>query len=123
MVPAFLLPENVSREDGHGPVIEIGASGKHLLLTLGITRILEQESLDVTIAGSADGETWQTLMTFPQKFYCGTYSLLLDLRRHPGVRHLRANWKMGRWGRGDQKPLFGFYLFAEEAKLKVAGAA
>ena len=123
MVPAFLLPEHVAREDGHGPVIEIEASNNHLLLTLGITRILEQESLDVTISGSADGETWQTLITFPQKFYCGTYSLLLDLRRHPGVRHLRANWKMGRWGRGDQKPLFGFYLFAEEAKLKVAGAA
>ena len=29
------------------------------MLTLGITRILEQESLEVTIWGSSDGEKWE----------------------------------------------------------------
>ncbi len=124
MIPVFLLPEFVTREDGHGSKIPLdSASGKLLMLTLGITRIVEQESLDVTIHGSADGETWHPIGSFPQKFYCGTYSLLLDLSRHPEIREIRAHWKMGRWGRGDQKPLFGFYLFAEEANRKVAGAA
>jgi hypothetical protein len=124
MIPAFLHPEQVVREDGHGPAISIeNVKSDRLLVTLGITRIVEQESLDVSIWGSADGSEWRPLAAFPQKFYCGTYSLLLNLSQHPDVRYLRAQWKMGRWGRGDQKPLFGFYLFAEEAIAKQAGAA
>ena len=55
-----------------------------LLLTLGITRIIEQESLDLTIWGSANGDTWTQIAAFPQKFYCGTYSLLVDLTTAPG---------------------------------------
>lgn len=122
MVPVFLLPEQIAREDGQGAVVALDAfQGKTVLLTLGINRIVEQESLDVSIAGSSDGEHWQTLVTFPQKFYCGTYSLVLPLEKHPEVRQLRAQWKMGRWGRGDQKPLFSFYLFAEESKAALAG--
>jgi hypothetical protein len=124
MIPVFLLPEFVMREDGHGASIALDSSEhKTVLLTLGITQIVEQESLDVAICGSADGETWQQLCAFPQKFYCGTYSLVLDLARYPNIREIRAQWKMGRWGRGDQKPLFGFYLFAELAGRKMAGAA
>ena len=124
MVPTFLLPENVALADGVGAEIALGAAGgKPLLLTLGITRIIEQESLDVAIYGSADGEKWEPLTSFPQKFYCGTYSLLLDLKRRPEIRSLRAQWKMGRWGRGEPTPLFGFYLFADETKAQVAGAA
>ena len=124
MVPAFLFPENIAREDGHGAEISIGDSrSRSLLLTLGITRILEQGSLDVSIWGSADGQTWQPLASFPQKFYCGTYSLMLDLSRRLEIRYLRAQWRMSRWGGGDSKPLAGFYLFAEGAKMQVAGAA
>jgi hypothetical protein len=124
MVPAFLFPENIAREDGHGAEISLGESrAMSLLLTLGITRFLEQGSLDVSILGSADGQAWQPLASFPQKFYCGTYSLMLDLSRRGEIRHLRAHWRMSRWGGGDSKPLAGFYLFAEEAKMQVAGAA
>ena len=123
MIPGFLLPEQIAREDGHGVAIALDAlAGKTMLLTLGVNRIIEQESLDVTVAGSPDGEHWRPLVTFPQKFYCGTYSLLLNLSKDPDVRFLRAHWKMGRWGRGEQQPLFGFYLFIEEAKV-MAGAA
>jgi len=41
------------------------------LLTLAITNIIEQESLDVSIFGSADGATWdpKPVAAFPQKFY------------------------------------------------------
>ena len=124
MVPAFLFPENIAREDGHGAEISIGDSrARSLLLTLGITRILEQGSLDVAIWGSADGQAWQPLASFPQKFYCGTYSMMLDLSRRLEIRYLRAHWRMSRWGGGDSKPLAGFYLFAEVAKMQVAGAA
>ena len=124
MIPSFLLPEQVAREDGQGAVVALdGFTGKTVLLTLGINRVVEQESLDVSIQGSPDGEHWRTLAAFPQKFYCGTYSLLLDLAKDADVRQLRARWKMGRWGRGDQKPLFGFYVFVDAAKVSLAGAA
>ena len=124
MVPAYLFPESIAREDGHGAEIPVGDSrARSLLLTLGITRFLEQGSLDVSIWGSADGHAWQPLASFPQKFYCGTYSLMLDLSRRREIRYLRAHWRMGRWGGGDSKPLAGFYIFAEEAKMQVAGAA
>ena len=123
MLPAFLIPENIAREDGQGSEIALeAAAGRPLLLTLGITRILEQQSLDVSILGSPDGVAWEVLASFPQKFYCGSYAMLLDLSHRPGVRKLRANWKMGRWGRGDQKPQFGFYLVAQEAKVQVAAS-
>jgi len=124
MVPAFLFPEGIAREDGHGAETPLDDSrGRSLVLTLGITRVLEQESLDVSIWGSADGQAWQPLASFPQKFYCGTYSLMLDLSRRLEIRYLRAQWRMSRWGGGDSKPLAGFYLFAEVAKMQVAGAA
>ena len=124
MIPTFLLPDQIAREDGQGAVVALDASrGKTVVLTLGINRIVEQESLDVTILGSPDGESWQTLASFPQKFYCGTYSLLLPLERHPEVRQVKAQWKMGRWGRGDHAPLFGFYVFADLAQATLVGAA
>src|SRR6266849_7381519 len=124
MVPAFLFPDSIAREDGHGAETSLGDSrGRSLLLTLGITRIVEQESLDVSIWGSADGHAWQLLASFPRKFYCGIYSLILDLSRRCEIRYLRAHWRMGRWGGGESKPLAGFYLIAEEAKMQVAGAA
>ncbi len=125
MLPNFLVPEQIVREDGTGPELELGPSqGKPLLLTLGITRIIEQESLDVSVWGSADKSSWgaKPLVSFPQKFYCGTYQILLDLSRSPEVKYLRAQWKVNRWGRGDPKPMFGFYVFAEEAAEQPAAA-
>jgi hypothetical protein len=116
MLPAFLVSETVVREEGSGPILELGpCQGKPLLLTLGITRIIEQESLDVSVWGSPDKATWgdKPLLVFPQKFYCGTYQLPLDLTANPEVKYLRAQWKVSRWGRGDPTPLFEFYLFAQ----------
>jgi hypothetical protein len=124
MLPSFLLPEAVIREDAEGPVVGLGpAQGKLLLLTLGITRIVEQESLDVAIWGSPDQVNWgaKPLASFPQKFYCGTYQLLLDLSEHADVQYLKAKCKLSRWGRGEPKPLFGAYLFSQEAQSRAAG--
>ncbi len=118
MLPDFLVPETVTRQNGTSPEVELGvSSGKQLLLTLGITRIIEQESLDIEVWGSSDRTTWgdKPLLKFPQKFYCGTYSLLLSLESHPQVKYLRVNYKLNRWGRGEPTPLFGFYVFVQDA--------
>ncbi len=122
MLPNFLIPEAVIREDGEGPVIDAGSSkGKLLLLTLGITRIIEQESLDISVWGSPDQTSWgaKPLASFPQKFYCGTYQLLVDLTEQPDVRYLRVKYRVNRWGHGAPKPLFGVYLFAQETETRV----
>jgi hypothetical protein len=122
MAPCFLLTEQTIRQDGSGPVLDLRDSSQQtLFLSLGITRVLEQQSLDLTIWGSADGETWgsKPIAAFPQKFYCGAYSLLLDLSAHPDVKYLRATWKVSRWGRGEPTPLFSIYVFAEPAASRV----
>jgi len=123
-MPMFLLPENVARQDGFGADCALESDrGKPLQLTLGITRTMEQESLEISVWGSSDKRDWKLLQVFPQKFYCGTYSLVLELTDHPEIRYLRASWKMNRWGSGDSVPLFGFYLTAQEARLQAVGAA
>ena len=126
MLPGFLLPETTVREAGNSSEMDVGESkGSLVLLTLGITRIIEQESLDVSIWGSADGHEWGTkpLIAFPQKFYCGTYQILLDLTAHADVRFLRVKWSAQRWGKGDTRPMFGFYIFAQEMKQQLLAAS
>lgn len=116
-IEEFLVPEIVATEDGGGKEFALGTSrGKSLLLSLEITRIIEQESLDVSIWGSADGEHWRQLATYPQKFYCGTYLLMLDLSSHSEIRYVRAQWRMSRWGVGEPAVLAGFCLSVEEPK-------
>lgn len=124
MLPDFLLPETTIREAGSGPELSVAPCGV-VLLTLGITRIVEQESLDVSVWGSADGAEWgaKPLAAFPQKFYCGSYQILLDLSQSPEVRLLRAKWTVNRWGKGENKPLFGVYLFAQDTKGAMARTA
>ena len=117
MLPNFLLPETDQNANGESEALELGeARGKPIRITLGITHIIEQESLDVSIWASSDGEDWGTapVARFPQKFYCGTYTIPLDLGKLPEATHLKVKWKMNRWGRGEPKPRFSFYVFAEE---------
>jgi hypothetical protein len=116
VLPTFLVPETTVRDAGTGPQLSLDEhAGQVVLLTLGITRIIEQESLDVSVWGSADGADWGTkqLVAFPQKFYCGTYQIVLDLTEQPDIKYLRAKWQVGRWGKGNPKPLFTIYLFAQ----------
>jgi hypothetical protein len=125
MLPTLLLPESIARADGIGPDLDLGSKrGKLLVLTLGITRIIEQESLEVSILGSPDGERWnaQPIAIFPPKFYCGIYSILLNLASVPEVRFVRVNWKMSRWSRADAMPMFGFYVYAEESGSRISAA-
>lgn len=113
MLPAFLFPETEIRESGVSPEFDLGeVREESLLLTVGITHIVERESLELSIWGSADGEDWGStpLLTFPKKFYCGIYKMALDLR--PGIHRLRAKWSVHRRN-SDSKPLFGFYILAQ----------
>ncbi len=126
MLPDFLLPEQIVRQNGSGPVLDVSDyTGTVLSITLGINRIIEQESLDLTIVGSPDGQNWSSkpLAAFPQKFYCGVYTLLLDLGETPDVKFIRCDWKVNRWGRGEPTPLFGLYVFAEKSEVRALSAA
>src|SRR5688572_7860369 len=101
MLPNFLFEEQTVTTNAEGPALDIhDAAGKAIQLTLGITETVEQASLDIAIYGSADGIEWtpKPLTTFPQKFYNGMYTILLDLRSLPDMRFLKAAYKMNRWG-------------------------
>lgn len=115
MQPQFLLPETTVTEKGAGEPMSLDSAGDVMLLTLGITDIVEQESLDVAIEGSADGEQWneKPVRVFPQKFYRGNYSILFNRGAHADIKFLRAKWDVQRWGVGSQTPKFRFYVFAE----------
>jgi hypothetical protein len=116
MNPVFLVPETTTHSGGEGAAIPTGETPPaSVMVTLGITHVVEQETLMVTIQGSPDGTVWTApaLASFPQKFYTGVASVLVDLSKHPDVRFLRAVWKTQRWGRGDKTPTFTFYVFAE----------
>jgi len=112
----FLIPKSVLDGNGASPARALGdAAGQMLQLTLVIDTVVEQQSLEVHLQGSLDGESWieKPLAAFPQKFYIGSAVLICDLTAHPELRFIRATWKVNRWGRGDLKPRFGVYLFAE----------
>lgn len=123
MVNGFLVPEKtVITAKGDGTPVDIsGASSRVFLLTLQISRIIEQESLDVAIWGSADGANWgeKALAAFPQKFYTGEHPLLLDLSAQPGLKFLRAHWEVNRWGRGTDVPMFEVRLAVREVPKEV----
>ena len=121
-MPQTILPETIAHRDGMGGILAFESSSMPVLLTLNITRILEQESLEVTVSGSPDTEHWLPLVRFPRKFYCGTYSQWLDLAAHPGVKFLRAEWTMHRWGLVESEVLCAFSLAAEPMKVLRAGA-
>ena len=114
MLPGFLFPESTVQKTGSGEPIAIEPGGT-ALLSLGITEILEQQSLYVDILGSEDGEEWlpQPLRSFPQKFYTGVWQILCDLDATPDVRYLKVGYRVGRWGVGLPTPKFKFYVFAE----------
>lgn len=123
MLPSFLIHETTVRESGESPLYLLeDYRDRNLMLTLGITHATEQESLDVDVYASQDGKKWslKPIASFTRKYYCGTYQMLLS--SHEG-RFLKAVWRVNRWGRGEGKPFFRFYLFAQEARVRAAAGA
>jgi hypothetical protein len=115
-IDTSLVAAQTVNAKGDGPAIDVsGATSRVFLVTLAITKIIEQESLGLSVYGSADGTTWsaKSIAEFPQKFYCGESPLLLDLTAHADVKFVRAHWEVARWGRGTETPMFEF-----DARLK-----
>jgi hypothetical protein len=127
MLEAFLVPDKtVVTAKADGPALDVSpAGGRVFLLTLGITDVIEQESLDVSVQGSADGTTWdpKPLAAFPQKFYREEVSLLLDLSAKPEVKFIRAHWEVNRWGRGSETPRFEFCVTVREVPQEILAEA
>jgi hypothetical protein len=118
VLPAFLIPETTIHENGTGDALDLDEDATAILVTLGITQTVEQESLLMSLHGSLDGTEWGAtpLVSFPQKFYDGVSSVLLDRAELSPFRYLRAQWKTNRWGRGSKTPTFRVYVFAERAE-------
>ena len=123
MIDTFLVPEKTLVDaKGDGPAVDVtGAVNRVFLLSLEITKIIEQESLEVSVYGSVDGVTWSAkpIVSFPQKFYCDESPMLLDLKAHPDVKWVRGHWEVARWGRGTETPMFEFGIRLKEVPAEI----
>src|SRR3974377_1298492 len=104
-----------SKSDGQSFDIS-SSSSRTFLCLLKITDQIEQESLDVSIWGSSDGQDFgkKPLLKLPQQFYRGTTKMVLDVSLRTEVKFLRAKWELNRWGRGGPAPMFVASLELEE---------
>ena len=123
MIDTFLVPEKtLISAKGDGTAVDVSrADNRVFLLSLEITKIIEQESLEVSVYGSVDGTTSspKPIVTFPQKFYCEQSPMLLDLTAHPEVKFVRAHWEVARWGRGTETPMFEFSVRMKEVSAEI----
>jgi hypothetical protein len=109
-----LIPKNTHVEqNGEGAAVDVGDSPtRTFFCIMEITDQIEQESADVSIWGSSDGENWgtQPLLRLPQQFYRGETRAVLDLAPVPEVKFIRAKWDLNRWGRVEPTPSFALGL-------------
>ena len=120
---SILVPVGtVATVKGDGPVVDVSKTSTRVFLaTLTITKIIEQESLDVNIFASADGAVWEakSIAAFRQEFYTGETPLLIDLRQHANIKFIRAHWEVARWGRGTETPMFEFGVTVKEVPADI----
>ena len=113
-------------ENGDSTAVNVSASAtRTFLCTMFISDQIEQESLDVSIFGSADGETWpaKPLLKLPQRFYRGETRAVLELALRPEVKFIRAHWDLNRWGRVAPEKMFAFGLRLAEVPAMPARTA
>jgi hypothetical protein len=105
-----LIPAETKLESNSvGSAHDISASStRTFFCVLTITDQIEQESLDVSIWGSPDGENFgkTPLLKLPQQFYRGATKMVLDVSLKPDIKFLRAKWELNRWGRVAPQPMF-----------------
>jgi hypothetical protein len=109
MLDAFLVPaKTVVTAKGDSQALDVSSAHPVFLLTLSITSVVEQESIEISLFTSADGTKWETkpVAALPQKFYPGDYPLLVDLSAATNAKCVRAHWEVTRWGRGPITPRF-----------------
>jgi hypothetical protein len=110
-------PHTRVNSSGNGERFDVSASAtRTFMCTLEIDDQIEQESIDMSIYVSSDGDTWpaKPFLMLPQQFYKGRTRLLLDLTPHPGVRYIRAHWVLNRRGRVAPTPMFVISFSLEE---------
>src|SRR5271169_4343826 len=113
----LIPPGTVLRENSHGESVDIRSSStRTFYCTMVIRDQIEQESVDVSIWGSADGENWGThpILKLPQQFYKGETRAVLELSLVPEVNFIRAGWDLNRWGRVAPTPMFVLGLHLAE---------
>ena len=105
-----LIPPDTRMEaSSDGAAFDIsGSATRTFLCLLTVTDQIEQESLDVSIYGSVDGENWtkKPILKLPQQFYRGHAKLVLDLSLRTEIKFIRAHAELNRWGRGAPLPMF-----------------
>lgn len=105
-----LIPmDTLLEENGHGETVDVSSGAtRTFLCTMLITDQIEQESIDLSIWGSADGENWgtQPILRLPQRFYRGETRAVLELVFRPELKFIRAQWELNRWGRVAPLPMF-----------------
>jgi len=105
----LIAPATLLQENGHGEAVDVRASAtRTFYCSMLIREQIEQESVDVAIWGSADGENWGThpLLKLPQQFYRGETRAVLELVLVPEINFIRAGWELNRWGRVAPSPMF-----------------
>lgn len=105
-----LIPQGtLVKENGYGHAVDIRTSPtRTFFCVLRIEEQIEQESLDVSIWGSTDGENWgtQPILRIQQQFYKGETRAVLDVSLVPEINFIRAGWDLNRWGRVAPLPMF-----------------
>ncbi len=113
-----LIPARTRVEsNSEGAKFDVSTSAtRTFLCLLTVFDQIEQESLDVSIWGSADGENWGTkpLLKLPQRFYRGSTKMILDLSLRLAIKFIRAKWELNRWGRVAPLPMFEIGLSITE---------
>jgi hypothetical protein len=104
-------------ENGEGEKVDISTSStRTFFCVMLITDQIEQESIDVSIWGSADGESWgaHPILKLPQRFYRGETRAVLELVLRPDAKFICARWELNRWGRVAPLPMFRVGLRLQE---------
>jgi len=113
-----LLPYDTKvEENGDGEKVDIsGSSTRTFFCVMVVTDQIEQESIDISIWGAADGENWgaHPILKLPQRFYKGETRAVLELVLVPEVKFIRARWELNRWGRVAPLPMFRVGLHLQE---------
>jgi len=119
----LVAPETRVEENGNGAAVDVsGSRTRTFFCLMHITDTQEQQSLDVSIYGSADGQEWtpKPILKLPQRFYRGETRMVLDLTTRPEVKFIRAGWELNRWGRVAPLPAFVFGLHLTEVPAMIA---
>jgi hypothetical protein len=126
-VEFVLIPSGTQlTTNGEGQPFDIsGSQTRTFLCAMEITDQMEQESVDISVWGSADGQDFgkMPLLKMPQRFYRGETRQILDLSLKPEIRFIRAKYDLARWGRVAPHPMFVLGFQVSEIPAFTAQAA